>query len=99
MKGQKPTTLRRRLHALMFKAPLMITCEEFEDFILAYLDGGLTKRQRFVFETHLKVCAECRAYLAEYQRTIQMAAAQRDVAPSDIPEDLITAVLDARSAK
>ncbi|MCP4319118.1 MAG: hypothetical protein GY789_24785 [Hyphomicrobiales bacterium] len=29
--------LVRRIHGMMFKLPLMITCEAFEDFILAYL--------------------------------------------------------------
>ena len=84
------------MHAVMFKAPLMISCEEFEDFVLEYLDGGLTPRQRFVFELHLKICSECRAYLQEYQRAMTLVEAQKKIQQTDVPEDLIAAILDAR---
>lgn len=99
MTDRKPKTLRRRLHSVMFRAPMMITCEEFEDFILDYLEGGLTGRQRFVFEAHLKICAECRAYLTEYRRAMSMIDAQRDAPACEVPEDLVTAILAARQAK
>ena len=82
--------------------PLMITCRQFEDFILAYLEGELPERQRFVFELHLKVCRECRDYLAAYRRTIEVskqALADRDGSvPDDVPEDLVKAVLASRDS-
>ena len=53
-------SLKKRIHGVMFKLPLMITCNEFESFILAYLEGDLPKRQKLVFEFHLKMCRECR---------------------------------------
>ena len=34
-------TLLSRLHGMMFKLPLMITCDAFESFILAYLEDEL----------------------------------------------------------
>ena len=82
--------------------PLMITCRQFEDFILAYLEGALPGRQKFVFETHLKVCRECRDYLAAYQRTIEVSRRAFDrpdsPVPDDVPEDLVKAILAARDA-
>ena len=33
-----PHSVRQRIKGIMFKLPMMITCVEFEDFILAYLD-------------------------------------------------------------
>lgn len=99
MTARRPKTLRRRLHSIMFKAPLMITCEEFEDFILAYLDNELSNRQRFVFEMHLKVCAECRAYLAEYRRAVYLTEDQAKDLSDDVPDDLVAAILEARNAK
>ena len=82
--------------------PLMITCRQFEDFILAYLEGELPERQRFVFELHLKVCRECRDYLAAYRRTIEVskqALAEPDGPVSaEVPEDLVKAVLAARDS-
>jgi anti-sigma factor RsiW len=81
--------------------PLMITCRQFEDFILAYLEGELPEKQRFVFELHLKVCRECRDYLAAYRRTIEISKRVFEnpdrAVPDEVPEDLVKAVLDARN--
>ncbi len=80
--------------------PWMITCREFEDFILAYLEGDLPEKQRFVFELHLRVCRDCRDYLAAYRRTIEVSKRAFEhpdaPVPKSVPEDLITAVLAAR---
>ena len=89
----------RRIHGVMFKLPYMITCEAFEDFILAYLDDELTPKQRFVFEMHLKVCRDCRDYLTAYRASMVLAEqclSDGASPPEDIPEDLIKAVVDAR---
>ena len=79
---------------------MMITCRAFEDFIVAYLEGRLPARQRLVFELHIRLCRECRAYLAAYRQTIEVSrrafAASDDAVLEDVPEDLVKAVLDAR---
>ena len=99
MKGPKPT-LRRRLHGAMFKLPLMISCEQFEDFILSYLDGELSAKQKFMFDLHLKACRECRDYLSAYRTSMELAKqaleAESSVLPDEVPEDFIKAVLKAR---
>ncbi len=89
----------RRLHAMMFRLPLMITCEAFEDFILAYLEGDLTTRQKFMFEMHLKLCRECRDYLKAYKAALDLAkasGAEENALPEEVPEDLVAAVMAAR---
>ena len=91
----------RRMRGLMMNVmPWMITCRQFEDFILAYLEGDLPEKQRFVFELHLKVCRECRDYLAAYRRTIEVSRrafeGPDDPVPDEVPEDLVKAVLAAR---
>ena len=82
--------------------PMMITCEQFEDFVLAYIEDELPRRQRSVFEFHLKICRECRDYLAAYRRTVELGKAAfaepSAPLPDTVPEDLIKAVLDARNA-
>jgi len=82
--------------------PMMITCEEFEGFVVAYLEDQLPQRQRSVFEFHLKICRECRDYLAAYRRTVELgkAAFAEPAAPmpDDVPDDLIKAVLEARKS-
>ncbi len=86
-------TMLRRMHG-------MITCREFEEFVLRYLDGELPSKQAKIFEWHLRICRECREYLAAYRRTIEIGIAVLGPAdesvPDDVPEDLIKAVLDAR---
>ena len=91
----------RLMRGLMLNhMPWMINCRQFEDFILAYLEGELTDKQRFVFELHLKVCRECRDYLAAYRRTVEVfrRAFEEPEAPvpDEVPEDLVKAVLAAR---
>lgn len=95
-------TLRRRMHGMIFKLPLMITCNEFESFILAYLEDDLTPRQKSVFEMHLRLCRECRDYLAAFRASLELAKGAfeqgRDHLEDDIPEDLVKAILAARRA-
>ena len=86
-------TMLRSMHG-------MITCREFEEFVLSYLDGELPARQAKIFEWHLRICRECREYLAAYKRTIELGRAvlgpAHEAVPDDVPEDLVRAVLDSR---
>lgn len=93
--------LMRKIKGTMLKSMHgMITCREFEDFVLGYLDGELPTRQARIFEWHLRICRECREYLAAYRRTIELGEAvlgpAYDAVPADVPEDLVRAVLDSR---
>ena len=94
----KPT-LRRRIHGIMFRLSGMISCREFEDFVLAYLEDELTSTQRIIFEMHLKLCRECREYLIAYQSSLKATkkiSQDQKEKIADVPEDLIKAILDAR---
>ncbi len=101
MTNQHKTGILRWLKGLMLKRVHgMITCKEFEDFVLSYLDGELPDRQRSIFEWHMRICRECRDYLAAYKRANEVGRAvlpsANDPLPEDVPEDLIKAILDAR---
>ncbi|AKS46715.1 Putative zinc-finger [Octadecabacter temperatus] len=91
-----PNSVKRRMKGMMFRLPMMISCPQFEEFIVEYLEGGLTVHERRVFALHLKICRECREYLAAYEAS--MAAAKQGLAsdassvPVDIPEDLVAAI-------
>lgn len=86
--------------AMLRNLPLMITCGQFEAFLHDYLDDSLPAGQRRVFELHLAICRECRDYLAAYKETVKLEKqAFEDPSapvPEAVPEDLITAVLEAR---
>ncbi len=94
--------LKRWVKGLMLKhMHQMITCEEFEAFVASYIDDTLPAAQRQIFELHLRICRECREYLAAYQRAIELGQSVFSDAqaptPEDVPEDLIRAILAARS--
>jgi len=76
-----------------------MTCREFVDFLMAYLDRELAGDTRGVFEQHMDLCPNCREYLVTYEDTIragQLACSEDDAVPDDVPEQLISAILAAR---
>jgi anti-sigma factor RsiW len=78
-----------------------MTCREFADFIIDYSSGDLADGIRAAFEEHLRLCPNCRAYLALYLTTVGLGrrfaeSEQADAAACGVPEDLVTAILDAR---
>jgi len=96
-------SLKRWMKGMMLKhMPLMITCVDFEDFIVDYLDGELPERQKMVFELHLRICRECREYLAAYRRTMEVSKvtiqSDRTDTLDTMPGDLIKAIREARKA-
>jgi predicted anti-sigma-YlaC factor YlaD len=99
--SQHTTGVWRWLKGLMLKRMhRMITCKEFEGFVLDYLEDDLPLAQRSVFELHMRLCRECRDYLAAYQRAQELGIAtlgsDEEAVPDDVPEDLVKAILDAR---
>ncbi len=77
-----------------------MTCQELVDFLMDYLDGLLPEPERLCFEEHLGECPDCVAYLASYREAVRLGkeacAAGDATPPSEVPEDLIRAVLAAR---
>ncbi len=101
MKGFNKTGFRRWMKGLMFKhIHSMMTCKEFEEFVLGYLEGELSDQQQASFDLHLRLCRECRQYLKAYQCSINVNRAvftsADDSLPDDVPEDLIKAILKLR---
>ena len=92
--------LRSMQSTMLKRTPMMITCREFDEFIDAYLDRELPPRQRRVFELHLKICRNCRAYLDAYRCTIEVAKRVVDdldrPVPDEVPEEFIKAILAAK---
>jgi len=79
-----------------------MTCREFVDFLMAYLDGELPEGQRGVFEGHLVDCPPCKDYLETYRETVELGrrvccGADAPV-PEDVPESLVRAILEARKS-
>jgi len=79
-----------------------MTCKDFIEFLLDYLEGGLPNAQKARFEEHLSVCRSCVAYLSNYRDTVELSKAAlcdpEAPVPDEVPEDLVAAVLSARMA-
>ena len=76
-----------------------VTCIELIAFLDAYVDEELDGETRGTFDLHLLICPSCRAYLASYRETIELArgAAEREEEQAhDAPPELIEAVKHAK---
>lgn len=97
-----PAGLRIRAW-LMRHLPGQLTCVEFERFVHDYYEGSLSPRERRVFELHTEMCPMCRVHFASYVQTIglgrRICAADDASSPSELPEELVSAVLAARRAR
>ena len=84
---------------LMRKMPLMISCEQADNFIDDYLAGDLSGRQRKIFQWHINLCTECRQYLEEYRQSIVLGKShfhdQDEEDKSEMPKGIVQAILAA----
>lgn len=87
---------------LMRNLPGQLTCVQFEKLIHDYQDESLSPRERRIFDLHMELCPMCRVYVASYLRTIelerQVCAADDAAASAEVPQELVDAILKARSA-
>jgi anti-sigma factor RsiW len=78
-----------------------MNCREFTEFLHEYLFGNLPTEERAEFEKHLSECPWCVAYLENYRKTIDLeqtafSSSADEPPPSDVPEELIQAILKRR---
>ena len=81
-----------------------MNCREFTEFLHEYLFGSLPALERAEFDKHLAQCPWCVAYLDSYRKTMELeqaafSASLDEPPPSDAPEELIQAILHARSSR
>ena len=78
----------------------MLTCKEFDDFMIDYLDGELPVWQKYMCWLHVKMCRECAHFVRQYRRTVALEQSAFDFAddpvPDTVPEELINAALTRR---
>jgi len=76
-----------------------LTCRELIEFLDDYVGGSLPPARRALFDDHLGRCSACVRYLNGYQGTLRAVALghrPEAEAPSDVPEELVSAILAAR---
>ncbi len=80
-----------------------MTCREFVDFLMDYLEQSLPTAQREIFEGHFEECPGCVTYLETYRETVRLEKTLCGDDPDapvseDVPEGLVAAILAARAA-
>ena len=58
-----------------------IVCQQAVELVTDYLEGSLSRRDRRRFETHLRACPNCTAYVEQIRMTIDLTGA---VEPEDL---------------
>ena len=86
------------MRGIMGKIPPNITCREFEEFVNDYIDGSLPFFKKMKVSLHLMMCRDCKSYIAAYRKSMELGKKffeNPDAAlPEDIPEDLISIVME-----
>ena len=52
-----------------------IVCQQAVEMVTDYLEGALSRRDRRRFESHLRGCPNCSAYLEQIRMTIELTGA------------------------
>lgn len=93
----------RNIRSILFKIPGMLTCKEFEAFVIDYLVGDLPILSNLKFWIHLKVCKDCRSYLKAYMQTVNLEKSffenLDDSVPVDMPDELVESILKLKKYK
>lgn len=60
-----------------------LTCQELVELVTDYLEGTLSRADRAAFERHISGCTNCRTYVEQFRRTIELTGTLRetDVSP------------------
>src|SRR5271169_4505525 len=67
-----------------------IVCQEAVELVTDYLEGTLSRRSRRRFESHLRACPNCSAYLEQIRITIEPTGrVEPDELSPDAKQDLI----------
>jgi anti-sigma factor RsiW len=65
--------------------PRDLACQRAVELVTDYLDGALSRRDRRRFESHLRACPNCSAYLEQIRTTIQLTGA---IEPQDLTPEV-----------
>ena len=81
---------------------MILTCKEFDQFMVDYLDGRLPAWQNAVCWVHIKMCRECAYFVRQYRRAIALGKcafdSPDDALPDSVPEELIKVALTLRKS-
>ncbi len=81
----------------------MLTCKEFDGFMIDYLEDGLPVWQKYMCWLHVKLCRECAYFIQQYRQVVALGReafeSSDEPIPDSVPEELIKAALAHRKTK
>jgi predicted anti-sigma-YlaC factor YlaD len=67
-----------------------LVCQQAVELVTDYLEGKLSRRQKRRFESHLRGCPNCRAYLEQIRQTITaLSRVEPETLGPEAKDDLI----------
>lgn len=83
----------------MIGSPKEMPCRELVELVTAYLDGGLSRRDRRRFEAHIAGCPHCTLYVQQMRTTIRtMGRLTEDSLSPEMRSELLNAFRGWRAA-
>jgi len=61
-----------------------MTCQEYKDLMMGYLDDELNEAQRNQFEKHIETCSECKAELEQFKKLKNLTDSVKLAEPEDV---------------
>lgn len=81
----------------------ILTCRDVEEFMIDYVDGGMSLLTRLQFTMHVMICSDCRKYLKMYKDTIALGKRvfdrPDDDAAGQVPDEILHAIMVATEKK
>lgn len=71
---------------------MMLTCEDVNVFLAAYVDDDIPDNLRRRYEAHIARCEVCSAYLSQYRSTMKLTR-EADSVDVDLPDELVEMTL------
>ena len=98
---EKAGRVKRYLGSVYLKFfPGQVTCREFESFIIDYVEGELSDRQRKMFDWHMVICPMCKVHFETYRKAIELGQKvfeeESDEVPESVHSELVNAVIASR---
>jgi len=93
-----------RPKALMMRCmPMMLSCREANQFLDDYLADELPRKQRLIFEWHIRMCSGCKDYLDRYRRSVELCrenfyGPDEAVTEEEVPEQVLKGIIAAKKA-
>lgn len=81
----------------------MLTCKQFNEFMIDYLEGGLPVWQKYMCWIHVKMCRECAYFVQQYRKAVALGQnafeSPDEAVPDSVPEELVKAAIAFRKSR